>query len=265
MRVAWVTDIHLNFLKERQIQAFCSELLKAKPEVVLASGDLTEAPQLEEHLELLAAKLQVPVHFVLGNHDYYRSSISAVRRRAGELCARNPALRFLTQSPAFALTARTGIVGHDGWADGRFGDYQGSQIFLNDYRLIEELSALDATERRRRLEALGDEAAAHLARELPGALERFEKVLVVTHVPPFREACWHEGQISGDEWLPHFSCRATGEAIHAAAAARPDRKVVVLCGHTHGSGRTLPLPNLEVLTGGAEYGEPELQQLLVVD
>ena len=45
------------------------------------------------------------------------------------------------------------------------------------------------------------------------ALERFEHVLVLTHVPPFREACWHEGRISGDDYLPYFACKATGDVL----------------------------------------------------
>ena len=43
---------------------------------------------------------------------------------------------------------------------------------------------------------------------------------------------------------------------------RPDRELVVLCGHTHGSGRTQILDNLRVLTGGARYGEPRIGEIL---
>jgi hypothetical protein len=38
----------------------------------------------------------------------------------------------------------------------------------------------------------------------------------------------------------------------------------VLCGHTHGAGEARILPNLDVKTGGAEYGGPSLQELLFV-
>ena len=120
-----------------------------------------------------------------------------------------------------ALTEETGLVGHDGWADGRLGDYARSEVLLNDYLLIEEVSGLDKEERLERLHALGDEAAAHFRALLPEALERFRRLIVLTHVPPFREACWHRGQISDDEWLPHFSCRAVGEVLVEAMAAHP--------------------------------------------
>jgi predicted MPP superfamily phosphohydrolase len=41
----------------------------------------------------------------------------------------------------------------------------------------------------------------------------------------------------------------------------PERELLVLCGHTHGRGACCPLPNVEILTGGAVYGEPEIQRL----
>ena len=155
-------------------------------------------------------------------------------------------------------------MGHDGWADGRLGDYPNSDVVLNDYYLIEELRWLDPRERLKRLNALGDEAAAHFRALLPEAFERFSHLIVVTHVPPFREASCHQGQPSNDNWLPHFSCKAVGEALVEAMTAHPDRQMTVLCGHTHGAGEAQILPNLLVLTGGAVYGEPRVQRVLEI-
>jgi Icc protein len=87
-------------------------------------------------------------------------------------------------------------------------------------------------------------------------------VVVATHVPPFREACWYEGQISHDDWIPYFTCAAVGDVLHQAMLDHPDHTMTVLCGHTHGAGVADVLPNLRVLTGGAEYGAPVLQDVL---
>jgi 3',5'-cyclic-AMP phosphodiesterase len=46
--------------------------------------------------------------------------------------------------------------------------------------------------------------------------------------------------------------------------ANPQSRLLVLCGHTHGNGETRILDNLQVLTGGAEYGRPEIQRVLDV-
>jgi predicted MPP superfamily phosphohydrolase len=78
------------------------------------------------------------------------------------------------------------------------------------------------------------------------------------------EACWHEGRISDDDWLPHFTCQAVGDVLFDAMQKHPDRQMTVLCGHTHGTGEAHMLPNLLVKTGGAEYGQPALQDELIV-
>jgi hypothetical protein len=145
------------------------------------------------------------------------------------------------------------------------GNYPRSLVQMNDYRLIGEFESLDKQARWEVLKALGDEAAAHFRRVLPLAFERSRDVLVLTHVPPFREACWHEGRISDDEWIPHFTCQAAGQAILACAAEHPDKRVTVLCGHTHGQGECQPLANLQVVTGGANYGHPLIGRILEFD
>jgi predicted MPP superfamily phosphohydrolase len=46
--------------------------------------------------------------------------------------------------------------------------------------------------------------------------------------------------------------------------ANLDKELLVLCGHTHGEGEAQILPNLKVLTAGAEYGKPRLQGVIEV-
>jgi hypothetical protein len=164
-----------------------------------------------------------------------------------------------------AVGDETGLFGHDGWADGRLGDYWGSTIELNDWWLIEDLAGLDQGLRLAKLQALAGEAADHFRAVLPGALARHQHLIALTHVPPFREACWYRGAISNDDWLPHFSCGAVGEVLAEAMRNAPERSMTVLCGHTHGAGEVQILPNLRVITGGAEYGRPVVDRVLEVD
>ena len=264
-RLTWVTDIHLNFLTREQVEAFCRRITEANPSALLISGDIAEAHNVEPYLRILELMLQLPIYFVLGNHDYYRGSVPVVREAMRKLTARSPFLRWLPAAGVVELTPQTALVGHDGWADGRLGDYEHSPVILTDYVLIKELSGLDRAARLKRLHAFGDEAAAHLEEVLPRALERFPNVLFLTHVPPFKEACWHAGRISNDEWLPHFTCAAVGETLLRIMRAHPTRNLTVLCGHTHGHGRAQLLPNLLALTGGAAYGAPQLQDALIVE
>jgi 3',5'-cyclic-AMP phosphodiesterase len=265
MKIAWLTDLHLDFVDLDCVDGLCRQVHDEAADAVLISGDIGEAPRIEAYLELLGQRINRPIYFVLGNHDFYRSSIAEVRARVAALCARSSLLHWLNQADVIELTPETGLIGHDGWADGRFGDYAGSDVLLNDFFLIGELIDLEPEARLERLQALGDEAADHFRKVLPEALGRFRRVIALTHVPPFREACWHQGQISGDAWLPHFSCKAVGDALVDVMSDHPDRELIVLCGHTHSPGEARILPNLRVFTGAAEYGRPGIESRIVLD
>jgi 3',5'-cyclic-AMP phosphodiesterase len=263
MRLVWLTDVHLNFLPPPERLRFAETVRAAMDGTagLLITGDIGEGPEVEELLVELAARVPGPIWFVLGNHDFYRSSIAAVRERVRALTERHATLAWLPARPVVHLSGQIALVGHDGWGDARLGDYDRSRVELNDFHLIEELIGWRGDARRARLHALGDEAAAHLRSAVDRALEWARHVVVAIHVPPFREACWHEGRISGDDWLPFFTCAAAGDVLRAAMTARPDATMTVLCGHTHGGGEAAILPNLRVLTGAAEYGAPVVRAL----
>jgi predicted phosphohydrolase len=266
MRFAWLTDIHLNFLGARQIEQFVERLNAAAVDAFVISGDIGESASLVDYLQRLAADTGKPIYFVLGNHDYYFSSIERVRAAVERLIADVPVLHYLTQESVIELSPDTALVGHDAWSDGRYGDFLSSPVMLNDYVLIRELASLEPVERLRRLNALGDEAAAHLYTVLPQPLKRYRHVFVALHSPPYPEACWHEGESAApnNPHLPHFSCKAAGDALRDLAQQYPQTQITVLCGHTHGEGTAQILPNLRVLSGRAEYGAPVIQKVFEV-
>ena len=107
----------------------------------------------------------------------------------------------------------------------------------------------------------GDIAESHI---LAPAVEKNPHVIVATHIPPFREAAWYQGRPSADDYLPFFACKAVGEFLLETAQLHPKCQVLVLCGHTHGGGETQVAENLRVVTWPAEYGKPEIQQVLRV-
>jgi Icc protein len=262
MRLAWTTDLHLEFLDARGRRTFLDRLAEEGADAVLVGGDTSQAATLTPTLSAMAERIGKPIWFVLGNHDFYGGSISDVRARAAALSRGGRAV-WLGATDVVELTAQTALVGHDGWGDARLGDFAGSDVVLNDFFAIAELVQRDRESLGRVLRALGDESAAHLGRVLPRALEGHEHVIVLTHVPPFREAAWHEGRPSNDAFLPFFACQATGQAILEAASRYPDSRLTVLCGHTHSGGECQPRPNLRVITGPAKYGHPAIQEPLI--
>lgn len=144
-RIVWITDIHLDFVADsNQIEKFCQSIVEVNPDVVLIGGDIAVAATIEESLLLLAKHLQRPIYFVLGNHDFYKGSIAGVRAKIAQLTRRASQLRWLSNSGVIELTPQTGLLGHDGWADGRLGNRIRSEVVLNDYWLIQEFVGLAA-------------------------------------------------------------------------------------------------------------------------
>jgi predicted MPP superfamily phosphohydrolase len=89
MRLAWLTDIHLNFLEVDERKKFYIQVADTQCEAVLITGDIAEAPCLAEILNEMADQLKRPIYFVLGNHDYYRGEIDEVREEASALTKSN--------------------------------------------------------------------------------------------------------------------------------------------------------------------------------
>jgi len=269
MKLAWLTDIHLNFVDSVRLQRFF-ESVRQQADAVVISGDIAESHDICRYLRRIEEIVEKPIYFVLGNHDFYRGSISQVRRMVADLVQDSKYLNYLTMMGSVELTPNTAIVGHDGWYDGRLGDYDGSEVILNDHLLIAELAAcwngvnLDKQRLRPILAALADEAARHFEIVLEQAARKYPNVIAVTHVPPFREAAWYLGKTSADDFLPYFSSKAIGDVMQKVMQTHPRSNLLVLCGHTHGDGQLQVLDNLRVLTGEAEYGKLKLLRCLEV-
>lgn len=262
MRATWLTDIHLNFLRPLAREAFYDRVRQERPDILLVTGDIGEGDSLLLFLEELAAV--APIYFVLGNHDYYRSSIATVRAAMQRLDER---MTWLPAHDAMRLTPRVVIVGADGWGDARCGDVT-SSVQLSDWSLIEDFKRLhgDRSARDQLLQRLGNNEARALRERLANAPASAE-LLVLTHVPPFPESCIYEDQPSEPGYLPWFTCVATGEVLAAHARSHPEQQITVLCGHAHGKGTFRAEPNLEIRTGGwhrgeRDYGNPVVQATL---
>lgn len=262
-RVAWLTDIHLEFLKPPAIDRFLGAVRETGADAVLITGDIAQAPILAGLLRHMVRVLVKPVYFVLGNHDFYRGDIDPVRAEMTALTRERSGAVWLPAAGVVELASGVGLVGHDGWADGRYGHYLRSTVLLNDYVMIDSLKITDAGERLAQLQVLGDQAGDYLRGILPQAAAQYGEVFVMTHVPPFIESCWYEGRTPAldDPYLPHFTCKATGDALLAVADAHPQVRFTVLCGHVHHGGEAQVRPNLRVLTGAAEYEKPTVQRV----
>ncbi len=259
MKVAWLSDLHLNHADDATREALYAEVRDTGAALAVLSGDLAESPELAQQLAALRDGIGCPLAFVLGNHDVYAGSIRETQALARRLTAARDGLAWLPATGILRAGERTAIVGHDGFPDGRAGAGAASQVTLTDDHVIDELVG-DAAHRARAMAELAEASAAWAREVVPQAWSRFEHVVFVTHVPPFLEAVrtWPEREL--DQWLPRLVSPTLGAALLALAHERPDRRMTVLCGHSHHEMRCAPAPNLEVFVAGAKYGAPRLQR-----
>lgn len=269
MRLAWITDPHFDHCDKGWADSLFASLLEADPDGVLLGGDIAEGENLLPALERFAEELSCPTWFVLGNHDYYRGAFLPVEEAVAGLCRRQKHLHWLRGDRVMPLTRHSALIGEGGWGDGRHGDFPGSPLtqVVADFHCIPELQARrnDLPGLQERVEQLGREAAGRLEAGLNHALERFPRVLILTHVPPFPQASWYRRRHSNPEGTPHFCWISGGETINRALDRHPGRGITVLCGHTHNEGSFTPRPELTVLTGGAQYGKPRITGMLEIE
>jgi predicted MPP superfamily phosphohydrolase len=255
----WITDIHEDACSPEKMQKFLSKLKHNPASTILIGGDTSNGHKSFEYLKRLYEHTHKNIYFVLGNHDYYTQKIGETRQKAQEINTENSALKYLTNAGVIPLSDKTALIGHDGWADGRIGNFLQSTISLSDYSLIEDLNHLEGAELLAKLNELGDEAAQSLENTLHQAFTNFSQVIVLTHVPPFREVCCYEGKICDDNWGPHFVCVAMGQMILSVAKKHPNKEVLLLCGHSHSDADVQIAPNIRAVAGDVVLGEPAIQ------
>lgn len=270
MRVAWITDPHLNFLP--YVTPFGEYVMGCNPDAVLLTGDISESHTLVRDLLLFKAGLRadVPVWFVLGNHDSYRSSVASTKEEAQEFAAKTPGFTYLStaQQEAILLTEGTYLVGTDGWYSAQTRNAIDSLVEMSDFEFVEEMRVRRGSALERRVGRVS--AAGLLAYEDARLAEKqLHKVLlktpahvvIATHVPPYAEASFHEGGTSDEAWAPWFSNLHLGAVLDTFAKNNPAVKFSVYCGHTHTAGTYKRRPNLTVFVGAAAYGNPHIAEL----
>lgn len=264
-KIAWATDVHLDHVASPERVALGRRLAAAQAEAVVLTGDISVAACFAEHVSQLRREVEGPVYFVLGNHDFYGGRVDEVRAMVRHRFDEGDTLYLHGR---IAWVGELAVVGVDGWGDARLGDVAGTDLELTDFDLIHDLEGRSPDERKAILRALGDESAEALRAPLIQAVGRTTRVLVLTHVPPFAEAVSSdypdEGPSARARWLPYFACEAVGKVLLEVADANPQCRIEVLCGHTHHRGEVRLRPNLRVRSGRAEYGRPEVQEVLTV-
>jgi predicted phosphohydrolase len=268
-KLVWVTDIHLdwltepntNIISESRVRDYCQEILSKQPNWVVITGDISTATSIEVHLMWLEKYLpDIPIYFVLGNHDYYYGSIPEVRSRIQKYNGVKTRTQWLNVTPIVKLTEKTCLIGHDGWYDGGYGNWFKSKLIMTEYQVTEDFRFQPPLVVHHRLQELSQQCADHIEKYVPSAVNvyGYKNIIFATHVPPFKENTRAPNRnISDSNWLPNMSSKKAGDALLKVAKAYPQVSFTCLSGHTHTFWKQKYSHNLVCYTGEADYGNPK--------
>ncbi len=266
--VAWITDPHLNFLSYEDRKAFYKTL--DGYHYIILSGDIADGKSVVNILEEMIESISGRILFVLGNHDYYHSSVIEMRLKIWALCEAygHDQLCWLTHSTISHVIRHTQlVVGVDGWADASAGNINTTSMRLSDSRYIKDLVFAERLGGWTGLSHMMKDLAYKDNEMLKAQFHNAETqhpnltdILVVTHVPPFVDSSLYQNKVSDGESAPFFVNVSLGKLLIEEATQHPHKRYTVLCGHTHHKALYSPLSNLTIKTGHAEYGKPQIEE-----
>ncbi len=266
MTFLWGSDLHLDEDRFSSLSMFLKKSFYTSgsiqtPQAFLVTGDIADKGSPISWMPRIRAKSNFPCYFVLGNHDYYGASVSKMRwalsERKDEFFERE--IHYVPfHHEGLFLSDNVAVVGVDGWADGRSGDYLTSTVYLRDWDEIHDLMYLTSHERLEAIQEISDQEVSSLLIKLTSLPRNVRKVLIMMHVPPFRESCLWQNTVANDQWAPHFVAHNMGLMLTSFFSKNKSLEGTVLCGHSHHRATYQPLPNLRVETAASFDGEKEL-------
>ena len=264
-KMAWLTDLHLDCTTHRRRREFLHTVRSGIYDGAVVTGDISTGERVTDDLaEIATAAAPRPVYFVLGNHDYYGQSFAAVDEAVAAVCSKHSNLHRLDHEGIVLLSPTAALIGHSGWADLQAGYGERTVIANPDSDQIEDFHGQQPNEVIEKMRSRARDSAAHFRATLPKALGQFKRVWIATHVPPFHQSLFHNGQRCGPLHAPHFGNLTAGRVIVGVSRQFYNRRIGVLCGHTHHAAACQLDKEIAVRVGGARRGCPEIQAVLDV-
>ncbi len=255
MLYAYITDCHLDHLNAEELAIFYAKVRDntTMDTTLLVTGDITTSRRLFEHIDELGQACRGKMLYILGNHDRWGSSLAQCERDLRPHGLLQGHSVFMDLVDRIQIEESLCVVGDSGWYDGRNGLQGNPKMILNDWFHIKEYRGQNE---RTCSAAIADRCARRLEAKLRAACEvKNDRVIVLTHVPPFPEAALHMGRPGDDYAQPWFTSQAIGDVLDQVAKEYPGVKFEVLCGHTHSRAHYRRDENLIITTGEAQYGD----------
>ena len=230
----WFSDTHLDQVLPWVLLKFIAHVIKERPKGIFLTGDISNGKLTPWHLKILATFISCPIYFVLGNHDYYLSSIDKVHDKIRKLCKRYPNLIWITEAGIIPINDETAIIGNEGWYDAANGK-PGYLKLTIDWWMTKNFRKLPSMRHRMRVwREMSQRSVDDIVAKLEYAIKLgYKNIYILTHFPPWKEATMHIGTLLEGFWLPYNVNLRLGQALEDVMKRHEDRYITVLSGHTH--------------------------------
>lgn len=229
----WFTDLHLNRVSPIKKILFINHIIKENPKAIFLTGDISNGMILYYDLYLLARFIKCPIYFILGNHDYWNSSIEKTHNKVKSLCDKFPHLIWMSQTDFIELNDDVAIIGDEGWFDGRNGNTDYLKFTIDQYLIQDFKKHKSMDEKLEHWRKMSLESSLKIESKLQKALNKgYKTVYILTHFPAFIEATRHAGSIFEKFWLPYNINMFLGKVLTDLILDH-NHKIVLLTGHTH--------------------------------
>ncbi len=266
LRIALTADLHYGITRPKTIVLLAERIAAEGCDVVLIAGDIGEPDSNFRDALALFEHLTIPCALVAGNHDLWAGDYSSHYLW-------NDVLPYLTRKSGFTwldgenvILGRLGICGTIGWYD-----YSAKDPHLTNYddeRYAVEKGKFNYDALKIDWPISDQEFAAEVLaafRERVTELQhnrQVEKIVVLTHVPPFEEQIIRKAP---EEFLWNVNNAYFGNLTLGREILPHDKVHLVVSGHTHVAvdvripRRSLTGDPLRVLTVGSQYYRPRLE------
>lgn len=257
----WLTDIHVDFKNKETVDRFFDSIASEKARGICITGDMADKEQSISFLEELSKKVDFPIYFVLGNHDYYGSSILSFQKKIESFFEGNPSVVYLPSQEEIGVSDTTAIIGIDNWYDLEIGNYFKSEVRLRDFTEIADFMILEKHQLYDHFQKGSRNTIFQVKRKLEKAFENYAHVILLAHVPPFIEACLYKNKPADEEHAPFFIQGLLGSFLLEFMEGYREKSLTVLSGHTHHKAFYQPLPNLVVKVGFCPDDDIEYERI----
>lgn len=250
IKVLRLTDLHLNFLSQEELDWFFHDFSKIKVDIVFLTGDIADGNSIKKVLQRFSEFTKTEIYYVLGNHDFHWSSFSKVYSEIKDL---SPKLHLLDVSEPIYLDDLA-IIGASGWFDAGWRKPLLPIVFIADWFAIEDFVKIYSYSAfLKEIDSLTQVYITSVQRKLKEVLTKVDRVCMLTHFPPTKIR--RKSIFAKWWWDPYDSSKQMYEMIKKEMKKNPKKSLQVFAGHIHQNYQEQILPNVHLNIAEATLGD----------